>query len=191
MPVSRQAELDADLQTIADAKASGFMACLDVRNGLGWDKPGPNGSYYNAAQTAYRWIEDAGEEVVYILPDGGSTTSTASAGPSPRPSVPASTRTCSPACWPSRTPTTRSSDTTNGRTTWRRRSMPVRSTARRPRTWTGTSTSSRSALNRRCRTQGWLPLPKSASNGPRTRERRLRRMMTNECCPPCERTPAR
>ena len=71
MPLDQQAELDADLQTIADAKASGFMDCLDVRNGLGWDKPGPNGSYYNAAQTAYRWIEDAGEQVVYILPDGG------------------------------------------------------------------------------------------------------------------------
>ena len=57
-------------QIIDDAKANGFMDCLAIRNALGWDKPGPNGSYYNAMQTAYRWIVDAGEEVVYLIPDG-------------------------------------------------------------------------------------------------------------------------
>ena len=39
-------------------------------NALGWDKPKPNGFYYSSLQVAYRWIEDAGEEVVYLIPDG-------------------------------------------------------------------------------------------------------------------------
>ena len=66
-----QAEYDADRQTIADAKSNGFMDCRAVRDELGWDKPKANGSFYSSTQTAYRWIEDSGEEVVYILPDGG------------------------------------------------------------------------------------------------------------------------
>ena len=60
----------ADHSLIADAKANGFMDCLAIRNGFGWDKPGPNGTYYNSMEVAYRWIEDAGEEVVYLIPDG-------------------------------------------------------------------------------------------------------------------------
>ena len=70
MPSRGQAELDADLAAIAEAKANGFMDCLAIRNGLGWDKPKANGSWYSSSQVAYRWIVDAGEEVVYILPDG-------------------------------------------------------------------------------------------------------------------------
>ena len=66
-----QAEYDADRRAIADALANGFMDCKAVRDGLGWDQPKTNGSYYSSTQTAYRWIEDSGEEVVYILPDGG------------------------------------------------------------------------------------------------------------------------
>ena len=46
------------------------MQCRAIRDGLGWDKPGPNGSYYSSMQVAYRWIEDAGEQVVYLIPDG-------------------------------------------------------------------------------------------------------------------------
>ena len=65
-----ETQLDSDRQIIAEAKANGFQDCLAIRDGLGWDKPAPNGSYYNAMQTAYRWIEDAGEEVVYLIPDG-------------------------------------------------------------------------------------------------------------------------
>ena len=56
---------------IADAKANGFMDCRAIRDALGWDKPGPNGnSYYSSMEVAFRWIEDAGEEVVYLIPDG-------------------------------------------------------------------------------------------------------------------------
>ena len=65
-----ETQLDSDRQIIADAKANGFMACRAIRDGLGWDKPGPNGNYYSSMQVAYRWIEDAGEQVVYLIPDG-------------------------------------------------------------------------------------------------------------------------
>ena len=34
------------------------------------NKPGPNGSYYSALEVAYHWIEEAGETVVYLIPDG-------------------------------------------------------------------------------------------------------------------------
>ena len=70
MPSNGQAELDADLALIAAAEANGFMATLAIRNGLGWDKPKPNGSWYSSMEVAYRWIRDAGEDVVYLLPDG-------------------------------------------------------------------------------------------------------------------------
>ena len=30
----------------------------------------PNGNYYSSLGVAYRWIEEAGEEVVYLIPDG-------------------------------------------------------------------------------------------------------------------------
>ena len=65
-----EAQMDSDRQIIADAKANGFMDCRAIRDALGWDKPGPNGSYYSSMEIAYRWIEDAGEEVVYLIPDG-------------------------------------------------------------------------------------------------------------------------
>ena len=66
----KAAEAEADQQTLAYAKAAGFMDCLAIRNALGWDKPGPTGRWYDSMQTAYRWIRDAGEEVVYLIPDG-------------------------------------------------------------------------------------------------------------------------
>ena len=53
-----QALYDADLALIADAKANGFMDCVAIRDGLGWDKPGPNKSYYSAIGTAYNWIRE-------------------------------------------------------------------------------------------------------------------------------------
>ena len=62
--------MTTDLQIVADAKADGFMDCLAMRNGLGWDKPKPNGSWYSSMQVAYRWLRDAGEETVYLIPDG-------------------------------------------------------------------------------------------------------------------------
>ena len=63
-------EATADRQIIVEAEANGFMACRAIRDGLGWDKPGPNGNYYSALGVAYRWLKDAGEEVVYLIPDG-------------------------------------------------------------------------------------------------------------------------
>ena len=46
------------------------MDCRAVRDALGWDKPGPNGNYYSSMQVAFHWIEEADEEVVYLIPDG-------------------------------------------------------------------------------------------------------------------------
>ena len=64
-------EATADRQIIEEAEANGFMACRAIRDGLGYDQPGPNGSYYSSAMgVAYRWLRDAGEEVVYLIPDG-------------------------------------------------------------------------------------------------------------------------
>ena len=65
-----EAQLDSDHAIIAEAKANGFMACRAIRDALGWDKPRPDGSYYSSMQVAFRWIEKAGEEVVYLIPDG-------------------------------------------------------------------------------------------------------------------------
>ena len=65
-----QALHNAALALIADAKVNGFMDAKAVRDGLGWDKPGPNGNYYSSIGTATRWIEEAGEEIVYLIPDG-------------------------------------------------------------------------------------------------------------------------
>ena len=63
-------EATADRQIIEEAEANGFMACRAIRDALGWDKPGPNGNYYSSMGVAYRWLRDAGEEVVYLIPDG-------------------------------------------------------------------------------------------------------------------------
>ena len=65
-----EAQLDADHQIIADAKANGFMDCRAVRDALGWDKPNAKGAYHSSLQVAHHWIEKAGEEVVYLIPDG-------------------------------------------------------------------------------------------------------------------------
>ena len=58
----------ADRRILAEAEANGFMACRAIRDALGWDKPGPNGNYYSSMGVAYRWLRDAGEEVVYLIP---------------------------------------------------------------------------------------------------------------------------
>ena len=46
------------------------MDCRTVRDALGYDKPRPNGSYLSSLQVAFHWIEEADEEVVYLIPDG-------------------------------------------------------------------------------------------------------------------------
>ena len=33
--------------------------------------PKENGSFYSSMEVAYRWIEEAGEDVVYLLPEDG------------------------------------------------------------------------------------------------------------------------
>ena len=65
-----QGKFDAALKLISDAKANGFMDCKAIRDALGFDKPKPNGSPYSSMGVAYRWIEDAGEKVVYLQMDG-------------------------------------------------------------------------------------------------------------------------
>ena len=65
-----EAQLDSDRQIIADAKANGFMDCRAVRDALGWDKPNAKGVYRSSLSVAIHWIEEAGEEVVYLIPDG-------------------------------------------------------------------------------------------------------------------------
>ena len=65
-----EAQLDGDHAVIAAAKANGFMDCRAVRDALGYDKPRPNGSYLSSLQVAFHWIEEADEEVVYLIPDG-------------------------------------------------------------------------------------------------------------------------
>ena len=70
----RQARIEALLQEeraiIADAKANGFMDCRAIRDALGWDKPNAKGAYRSSLSVALHWIEKAGEEVVYLIPDG-------------------------------------------------------------------------------------------------------------------------
>ena len=65
-----QALYDADLALIADATANGFMNARAIRDGLGYDKPGPTGRYYSSIQTADKAIRGAGEEFVILIPDG-------------------------------------------------------------------------------------------------------------------------
>ena len=69
--IREQEAFDVALKLISDAKAHGFMDCRSIRDGLGFDKLKPNGSPYSSMGVAYRWIEDAAEKVVYLLPDGG------------------------------------------------------------------------------------------------------------------------
>ena len=65
-----EALMDSDRQIIADAKTNGFMDCRAIRDALGWDKPNVNGLYHSSLQVAFHWIEEADEEVVYLIPDG-------------------------------------------------------------------------------------------------------------------------
>ena len=66
------AQLKEEHDAIQAAKANGFMDCREVRDALGWDKPNPGtGEPYSAMGVAYRWIEDADEEVAYPLEEDG------------------------------------------------------------------------------------------------------------------------
>ena len=72
----REAEVTAQKQeeydAIMAAKDNGFMDCREVRDALGWDKLNPGtGEPYSATGVAYRWIEDADEEVAYPLEEDG------------------------------------------------------------------------------------------------------------------------
>ena len=57
-------KLEGDRKFLAFSKDAGFRDCLDIVKS--WDI-----SPYKWDAT-YRWITDAGEEVVYLLPDGGA-----------------------------------------------------------------------------------------------------------------------
>ena len=46
------------------------MDCRAIRDALGWDKPNTHGVYHSSLQVAFHWIEEADEEVVYLIPDG-------------------------------------------------------------------------------------------------------------------------
>ena len=65
-----RARATTEQQIIDAAVANGFMQCRAIRDALGWDKPGPNGNYYSSMSVAFHWIEEADEEVVYLIPDG-------------------------------------------------------------------------------------------------------------------------
>ena len=65
-----EAQLNGDRAIIAAAKANGFLDCRAIRDGLGWDKPNAKGVYHSSLSVAVHWIEKAGEEVVYLIPDG-------------------------------------------------------------------------------------------------------------------------
>ena len=65
-----EARLDGDHAIIAAAKANGFMDCRAIRDALGWDKPNAKGVYRSSLSIALHWIEEADEEVVYLIPDG-------------------------------------------------------------------------------------------------------------------------
>ena len=66
-----QAQMDADLQIIADAKAEGFMDCRTVRDALGYDGLKANGSHYDSVGVAYRFIAESGEAIVHLIPNDG------------------------------------------------------------------------------------------------------------------------
>ena len=65
------AQVQEEREAMQVAKANGFMNCREIRDALGWDKPKADGSYYSPLGVAYRWIEDADEEVVYPLEEDG------------------------------------------------------------------------------------------------------------------------
>ena len=66
----KAAEAEADGQIIAEATFNGFMNCRAVRDGLGFDQPKANGSYYSAMEVTYNFVIQAGEEIVTLIPDG-------------------------------------------------------------------------------------------------------------------------
>ena len=66
-----QAQELSEAVLLDQAHANGFMDCKEIRDALGYDHLKPNGSPYSPTGVAYRWIEDADEEVVYVLPEDG------------------------------------------------------------------------------------------------------------------------
>ena len=51
-------------------KPTASWTAVAIRDALGWDKPNANGVYHSSMQVAFHWIEEADEEVVYLIPDG-------------------------------------------------------------------------------------------------------------------------
>ena len=67
----RDAQKQMEYDVIQTAKGNGFMDCREIRNALGWEGLKGDGTPYSPTGVAYRWIDDADEEVVYVLPEDG------------------------------------------------------------------------------------------------------------------------
>ena len=61
---------DREQAIIAEAKANGFKDCTEVFDALGFDSINASGIRRDTLQVSSRWIEDAGVEFVYLVPDG-------------------------------------------------------------------------------------------------------------------------
>ena len=57
-----KAQYDAELALLADAKANGFMNCVDIVKAMGWE-----GIRW---QAAFHQADEAGEDIVILIPDG-------------------------------------------------------------------------------------------------------------------------
>ena len=70
-----QSQMDADharSSRIGQEPTASWTARCNSRRRLGSTSPRPTArTMYSSMEVAYRWIEDAGEDVVYVLPDGG------------------------------------------------------------------------------------------------------------------------
>ena len=140
-----RAKMDADLATIDDANAQGFMDCKAVRDGLGWDKPKANGSYYSSMEVAYRWIGRGRGVRLVPHPRGraGLLHRRRTEEDFQGPAYGSLSRRIRPVSWPTRTLTRPVAYMTSGRSTWTTLSRPRRSTAPRRPSWIGTCTSRR------------------------------------------------
>ena len=65
--MSRNEITQAERDTLADAHANGFMNCKEIVRALYPDRFPDRPVRWDAA---YRWIADAGADVVYIIEDG-------------------------------------------------------------------------------------------------------------------------
>ena len=65
------AQLEEEHEALRVAKTNGFMDCRDIRDALGYGLHPGTGEPYSAMGTAYRWMRDAGVEVVYPLEEDG------------------------------------------------------------------------------------------------------------------------